>query len=172
MSASGTDAGGDAQAAEFLRALAHPMRLRILRRLLDGELSVGGFESQLGLRQPSLSQQLAQLREAGLVATRREAKSVFYRLADARVRGVLAALHGAFAPGPDAASVPRLSVRAGLRSPLTQAPARTFPPVRAPSPAPAVPRPRAAAECGVFAVAGWPPANGGKDGGNQGGGRD
>lgn len=83
-------------AADFLRALAHPMRLRILCRLLEGELPVHGFEAELGLRQPSLSQQLGQLREAGLVVTRREAKSVFYRLADDRVRTVLDALRSAF----------------------------------------------------------------------------
>jgi len=132
--------------AEFLRALAHPMRLAILCRLLEGELSVSGFESELGLRQPNLSQQLGLLREAGLVATRREAKSVFYSLADERVRIILDALHVAFGrPGvprdearvPDAPRMP--SVRptsSGETTPKAGAPAPT--------------------ECGFFAVAGWP----------------
>ncbi|MDN3564872.1 metalloregulator ArsR/SmtB family transcription factor, partial [Paeniroseomonas aquatica] len=57
--------GCDPQAvAEFLRALAHPMRLSILCRLLEGECAVSGFETELGLKQPNLSQQLAMLREA------------------------------------------------------------------------------------------------------------
>jgi len=87
-----TEACDPESAAALLRALAHPARLRILCRLLDGECGVSGFESELGLRQPNLSQQLGALREAALVATRREAKSVFYRLVDDRVRAVLAAL--------------------------------------------------------------------------------
>jgi ArsR family transcriptional regulator len=129
-------------AAEFLRALAHPMRLRILCRLLDGECAVSGFESELGMKQPNLSQQLAALREARLVVTRREAKSIFYRLADARVEGVLAALHAAFASQPTA-PVQR-----------TAAPMPSVPSVAA-----ALPRP---GEAGVFAVAGWtlPPPGG------------
>ncbi|HEX2939774.1 MAG TPA: metalloregulator ArsR/SmtB family transcription factor [Rhodopila sp.] len=83
-------------AADFLRALAHPARLQILCRLLHGEVSVAGMEAELGLCQPSLSQQLAQLRAVGLVTTRRQAKSVFYSLADDRVRPVIATLSGVF----------------------------------------------------------------------------
>jgi DNA-binding transcriptional ArsR family regulator len=127
-----TDACDPQKAAELLRALAHPMRLQILCRLLDGELSVAGFESELGLKQPNLSQQLGQLREAGLVATRREAKSIFYRLLDKRVQGILDALRLAVG-APDA--------------PAAQSPAKSAP--RAP----------AALEpigCGVFSTAGWP----------------
>lgn len=71
------------------------MRLKILCRLLDGEVSVAGLESELGLKQPSLSQQLGHLREADIVTTRREAKSVFYSLADDRVRAVVDALRDA-----------------------------------------------------------------------------
>ncbi len=74
-----------AEASGVLKALAHPARLLIVGHLLDGEKSVGEIERDLDLRQPSLSQQLRHLREAGVVATRREAKSVYYRLADERV---------------------------------------------------------------------------------------
>jgi DNA-binding transcriptional ArsR family regulator len=127
-------------AAEFLRALAHPMRLRILCRLLEGELAVAGFEAELGLRQPNLSQQLAALREAGLVATRREAKSVVYRLADDRIVGVLEALRHAMG---------------GLAAPPARA-AETMPRPAGPAAAVAPLRPsRAAGEAGVFAMAGW-----------------
>jgi DNA-binding transcriptional ArsR family regulator len=119
------------EAADLLRALAHPMRLTILYRLLDGELPVSGLESELGLKQPSLSQQLGLLREAGLVTTRRQARSVVYGLADQRLHGVLDAVRGYFTELPAALPEP--------------------PPRRA-----ALPVLPSNAECGVFAVAGWP----------------
>lgn len=131
MSALGCD---PEMAADFLRALAHPMRLRILCRLLDGELAVAGFESELGLRQPNLSQQLAALREAGLVATRRESKSIIYRLADDRVAAVLEALRTAIG-GAAIGGTP--------------------PAPREAAPKPAAEAPRPAGEAGVFAVTGW-----------------
>ncbi len=135
--------------AEFLRALAHPMRLTILCRLLEGEVSVAGFENELGLRQPSLSQQLGQLREAGLVVARREAKSMFYSLADGRVRAVLGTLHTAFAfPG----TFHKENARTGVAKP-THAGAAPIDPTDKPSTRAGAQEP---IECGVFAVAGWP----------------
>jgi ArsR family transcriptional regulator len=141
--------GCDSQAAaEFLRALAHPTRLQILCRLLDGEAAVGAFESELGLKQPNLSQQLGLLREAGLVTTRREAKSIFYSLADDKVRTVLDALRHTF--GATAAPNDRvLRPRAGQR-PVVLASAT------APTPRPKTPQAaQSGGECGVFSVAGW-----------------
>ena len=85
------------QAAEFLKALANPNRLMILARLLRADASVGELETELGIRQPTLSQQLAGLRDAGLVEARRDAKQVFYRLLPKRstdVAGVLNLLFG------------------------------------------------------------------------------
>lgn len=79
-------------AAELMKQLAHPTRLMIASLLLQGERSVGALEAALGIRQPALSQQLAALRDAGLVETRRAAKQVFYRLADRRVVELLAAV--------------------------------------------------------------------------------
>lgn len=76
------------RAAETMRALAHPVRLALLTALVDGEQSVGQMEGRTGLRQPALSQQLGILRNAGLVATRREAKQVFYRVEPARIAHV------------------------------------------------------------------------------------
>jgi DNA-binding transcriptional ArsR family regulator len=129
-------------AAEFLRALAHPMRLQILCRLTEGELSVSGFEAELGLKQPSLSQQLGQLREAGLVVTRREARSIVYRLVDTRVVPVLNALRGTSAAILNPVPVP--------------VPPEWRPiPSRHPSVPIAAELPQSA-ECGVFAIAGWP----------------
>jgi len=83
-------------ASAFMKSLANPNRLLIACALLDGERSVGDLETDLGLRQPSLSQQLAELRESGIVEARREAKQVFYRISDQRAVALLATLHQIF----------------------------------------------------------------------------
>jgi DNA-binding transcriptional ArsR family regulator len=83
---------------EALRALAHPLRLRILAALAAGERNVGEIEQATGIGQPALSQQLGVLRKAGLVEPRKQAKLVFYLIAAAKIAGVIAAL-GALAPG-------------------------------------------------------------------------
>lgn len=76
-------------AADILRLVGNPNRLAILCRLAEGEASVGEMEAKLGIRQPTLSQQLGELRKAGLIEDRREAKVVFYCLADERVRSIV-----------------------------------------------------------------------------------
>ena len=92
-----------------LRALANPARLGILLTLLAGERSVAALEAALGLRQPNLSQHLGELREAGLVVARREARAVIYALADDAARRLAASLVQGFGgaavppPGPVAA---------------------------------------------------------------------
>jgi DNA-binding transcriptional ArsR family regulator len=83
-------------ASSFMKSLANPNRLMIACALLDGERSVGDLEAELGLRQPSLSQQLAELRDSGIVEARREAKQVFYRISDQRAVVLLATLHQIF----------------------------------------------------------------------------
>lgn len=80
--------------AELLKALAHATRLAILQALVDGERSVGDIESASGIGQPALSQQLAVLRKADLVETRREAKLVFYAINHARLADVSALFDG------------------------------------------------------------------------------
>lgn len=83
--------------SEILRTIANPARLRILVHLLKGERSVAELEQVLKIRQPNLSQHLRELREAGLVSPRREAKSVFYKLAGEKHRmlgGILAQILG------------------------------------------------------------------------------
>lgn len=72
-------------ACEKLRVYAQPQRLMILSCLLHGERTVGGIETATGIGQPALSQQLAELRRAEMVKTRKEAKQVFYDLADEKV---------------------------------------------------------------------------------------
>jgi DNA-binding transcriptional ArsR family regulator len=66
--------------AELLRVLGHPMRLAILKELTGGERSVGDVAERTGLGLSVLSQQLAILRKAALVSSRREAKQVFYAI--------------------------------------------------------------------------------------------
>jgi len=72
-------------AADKLRKFAQPQRLMILSLLLDGEKSVTEIDMASGIGQPALSQQLAELRKAELVTTRRQAKQVYYSLADESV---------------------------------------------------------------------------------------
>lgn len=78
--------------AELFRVLGHETRLRLLLLLVDGEVSVGALDSVSGVGQPALSQQLAVLRKAGLVATRRAAKQVYYRVDPAALSPVMALL--------------------------------------------------------------------------------
>ncbi len=83
-------------AADFLKALAHESRLAILCILSQGERSVGELEVELELRQSTVSQQLARLRLEGLVATRRDGKSIYYSLADDDVQTILNAVYKVF----------------------------------------------------------------------------
>lgn len=68
--------------AELFRALAHPARIRVLEVLADGERTVGELQPDVGIELSHLSQQLAVLRRAGLVASRRAGTSVHYSIAD------------------------------------------------------------------------------------------
>ena len=73
------------RAAAVARALADPKRLCVVERLADGERSVSDLSRDIGCQVPNMSQHLSVLRAAGLVASRREGSTVFYRLADDRV---------------------------------------------------------------------------------------
>ena len=76
--------------AKYFRGLGDPIRLRILELLQsDGELSVGELVDRLALPQPKVSNHLACLRWCGFVAARREGRTVFNRIADARVEAML-----------------------------------------------------------------------------------
>jgi DNA-binding transcriptional ArsR family regulator len=79
-------------AAAFVKRVGHPARIMIACALVGKERSVGELEAMLGLRQPALSQQLAELREAGIVKARRAVRKVFYRLVDDRVVALMATL--------------------------------------------------------------------------------
>ncbi len=82
-----------AEASSLLKALANDRRLMILCCLALGEQSVGEIEKQVGLGQSSLSQHLAVLRRKGLVATRRESRTIHYRLASREVEAIMLVLY-------------------------------------------------------------------------------
>jgi DNA-binding transcriptional ArsR family regulator len=92
------------EAAEKLKVYAQPQRLMILSRLLDGERTVGEIEDATRIGQPALSQQLAELRRAELVETRRVAKQVFYRLANDNVALCVRSIEAIFGSGRDVAA--------------------------------------------------------------------
>jgi DNA-binding transcriptional ArsR family regulator len=75
--------------AKYFRALGDPTRLRVVELLCDGERSVGELVAALGLSQPKVSNHLACLRWCGFVTTRREHRTIHYRLADERVREIV-----------------------------------------------------------------------------------
>ena len=81
-----------------LRAMANEDRLLLLCQLSLGEKSVSELEQLLDIRQPTLSQQLGVLRTEGLVHTRRDGKRIYYSVADARVLGLLKAMHIEYCP--------------------------------------------------------------------------
>jgi DNA-binding transcriptional ArsR family regulator len=68
--------------ANLFRVLGHPARVRILELLREGERSVGALQAELGLDSGGTSQHLSALRRIGLVESRREGTSVFYRVGD------------------------------------------------------------------------------------------
>ncbi len=87
-----------AEVSDLLKLLSHKNRLLIACELRDGEASVSALEEAIGAAQPTLSRDLARMRDEGLVVARRQSKSVFYRLADDRLARVVDALCAAFGP--------------------------------------------------------------------------
>ncbi len=85
-------------AATLLRALANERRLLILCQLGEGELSVGGLQERLGLSQSALSQHLAVLRDEGVVATRRQSQTIFYRIANPAAVQLITTLASIYCP--------------------------------------------------------------------------
>lgn len=83
-------------AARLMKVLANPDRLLLLCELAQGERCVSELEEGLGIRQPTLSQQLSVLREDDLVGTRRDGKQIYYRIASPEALAVLKVLHEQF----------------------------------------------------------------------------
>ena len=90
------------RASTFLKSLANENRLVILCALADGEKNVSQLEEILGIRQPTLSQQLARLRADNIVSTRRESKQIFYNLSSDEAERVMGLVFELFCTGGDA----------------------------------------------------------------------
>lgn len=80
-------------ASVLLKAMASPNRLMLLCVLADGERSVGDLAEELELRQATVSQHLARLRQEGLVETRRDAQTIYYSIADRAAADVIKTLY-------------------------------------------------------------------------------
>jgi DNA-binding transcriptional ArsR family regulator len=117
-----------AEAAERMKIYAQPQRLMILSYLLTGEHTVGEIETATAIGQPALSQQLAELRRAELVETRRAAKQVYYKLADARVALCVKCVEAIFegAADPEGALADMLRAPSAERAPASRAGAASF----------------------------------------------
>lgn len=85
-----------AEACSLLKVLSNPDRLLLLCQLSQGEHCVSDLETETGIRQPTLSQQLTVLRAEELVSTRREGKQIFYSIASREALAVLQVLYGLY----------------------------------------------------------------------------
>ncbi len=85
------------QASYSLKAMAHPLRLKILCILGgSGEVSVHDIVDQVGTSQSNISQHLSILREKGILASRKDANKVYYRIADPKILQLIGAMRSAF----------------------------------------------------------------------------
>ncbi len=92
-----------ADVADMLKMLANEQRLLLLCRLTQGEASVGELVDMSNLAQSSVSQHLAKMRLSGIVSTRRDGTTIFYRLADSNVEALIDMLCERFGPKAPAA---------------------------------------------------------------------
>ncbi len=76
--------------AQLFRVLGHPVRIRVLELLSDGERTVGDLQAELKLDSSGTSQHLAALRQQGVLESRRAGTSTYYRIRDPRVSQLLA----------------------------------------------------------------------------------
>ena len=107
-------------ATEKLKVYAQPQRLMILSYLLRGENTVSNIDAATGIGQPALSQQLATLRRAELVKTRRDGKQIFYDLADEAARLCVRTMEALLVERPDPQRI--LEAAAHLDPPAMTAP--------------------------------------------------
>ncbi len=89
------------QAVGVLKALANEDRLLLLCQLSQGERCVSELEEDLGIRQPTLSQQLGVLRNEGIITPRREGKNIYYSVAEPETLEILALLYRLYCPEGD-----------------------------------------------------------------------
>lgn len=84
------------QASNAIKAIAHPLRLKILCVLGDQEVSVYDIVEQVGTSQSNISQHLAILRDKGILSTRKEANRVYYRIGDLRTLKLVSMMREVF----------------------------------------------------------------------------
>ena len=89
---------GAAQAVAALKLLGNEDRLLLLCQLSQGERCVSELGEQLGIHQPTLSQQLGVLRSEGAVSTRRQGKNIYYSIADPAILDIVVVLHRLYCP--------------------------------------------------------------------------
>jgi len=86
--------------ARCLKTLAHPLRLKVLTMIGDGELTVGQVVEAIGTSQSNASQLLGQMRDKGVLTSRKEANQVFYRIKNPKVFDLLALVRELFCDPP------------------------------------------------------------------------
>lgn len=114
-----------AQAVAALKLLANEERLLLLCQLAQGERCVGDLEGLLAIRQPTLSQQLAVLRQEGVVGTRRDGKNIFYSVTEPALLEILAVLYRLYCPDEPPARARASTRRAAARMPAAPTPPST-----------------------------------------------
>jgi len=103
----------DEELVDALKALAHPVRLRIMQALSGTERNVGEIDDAADIGQPTLSQQLAVLRNSGLVKTRKDAKLVYYRIDEGKLAQVVDATQ-ALGPSQNSSARPSKQPASGV----------------------------------------------------------
>lgn len=86
------------RASRSLKAMSHPLRLKILCTLGDQEISVQDIVDQVGTSQSNISQHLAILRDKGILSARKDANRVFYRVSDSRTLRLIRMMREVFCP--------------------------------------------------------------------------
>ena len=88
------------RASRSLKAISHPLRLKILCTVADKEISVQDIVNLVGTSQSNISQHLAILREKGILASRKDANRVYYRVSDARTLSLVGLMKDVFCSTP------------------------------------------------------------------------
>lgn len=99
------------QASRSLKAISHPLRLKILCTLGDREISVQDLVDAVGTSQSNISQHLAIMRDKGILMTRKEANRVFYRVGDVRTLRLISMMREVFCAQPKVSSTPKKPAR-------------------------------------------------------------
>jgi len=89
------------RASRSLKAMSHPLRLKILCTLGDQEISVQDIVERVGTSQSNISQHLAILRDKGILASRKDANRVYYRVGDSRTLRLISMMREVFCSRPD-----------------------------------------------------------------------